>query len=101
MFNFAIIPDTSCDLIKPLRERFGVDDYISGLVYMPDGSCITSDLDWENHDPKEFYESMRDKKVNYKTAAAPIGDIIEVFEKQLKMGKDILCITLSASLSGT
>ena len=78
MFNFAIIPDTSCDLIKPLRERFGVDDYISGLVYMPDGSCISSDLDWENHDPKEFYESMRDKKVNYKTAAAPIGDIIEV-----------------------
>lgn len=101
MANFAIIPDTSCDLVRPLRERFGIDDYISGLVYFPDGRCEVSDLDWEKYNPKEFYESMKDKKVSYKTACAPTGDIINVFEKNLKAGKDILCITLSAALSGT
>ncbi len=101
MSNFAIIPDTSCDLVRPLRERFGIDDYISGLVYFPDGRCEVSDLDWERYDPKEFYESMKDKKVSYKTACAPTGDIINVFERNLKAGKDILCITLSAALSGT
>lgn len=101
MADFVIIPDTSCDLIRPLRERFEIDDYISGLVYFPDGRCEKSDLDWGRYDPKEFYESMKDKKVNYKTSCAPTGDIIEVFERHLKQGKDILCITLSSALSGT
>ena len=101
MAKFAIIPDTSCDLVKPLRERFGIDDYISGLVYFPDGRCEPSDLDWDRYDPQEFFDSMRDKKTNYKTSCAPTGDIIEVFERQLTAGRDILCITLSAALSGT
>ncbi len=101
MSDFVIIPDTSCDLIKPLRERFGIDDYISGLVYFPDGHCEKSDLDWERYDPKWFYESMSDKKTSYKTALAPAGDIVEIFEKHLKAGKDILSITLSSALSGT
>ena len=101
MSNFAIISDNSCDLIKPLRERFGIDDYINGLVYFPDGHCEKSDLDWERYDPKWFYESMSNKKTVYKTALAPIGDIKEVLEKQLKEGKDVLCITLSSALSGT
>lgn len=101
MSDFVIIPDTSCDLVRPLRERFGIDDYISGLVYFPDGHCEKSDLDWDKYDPKWFYESMSDKKNIYKTALAPTGDIIDVFEKNLKLGKDILCITLSSALSGT
>ena len=101
MSNFAIIPDTSCDLVRPLRERFGIDDYIPGLVYFPDGRCEVSDIDWERYDPKEFYESMRDKNINYKTACATAGEIFNVFERNLAKGKDILCITLSSGLSGT
>ncbi len=99
--SFVIIPDASCDLIKPLRERFLIDDYIGGLVYLPDGTCITSDLDWETFNPKDFFESMKDKNVTYRTASATTGDIIKVFEKHLKAGKDILNITLSSALSGT
>jgi len=101
MSDFVIIPDTSCDLTRDLRERFDIPDYISGLVYFPDGHCEFSDIDWERHDPKQFYESMTDKKTVYKTACAPTGDIMAVFEKNLKAGKDILCITLSGALSGT
>lgn len=101
MSNFVIIPDTACDLVKPLRERFGIDDYISGLVYFPDGRCEKSDIDWERYDPKEFFESMRDKKNTYSTSCAPVGDILEVFERHLKAGKDVLSITLSSGLSGT
>lgn len=101
MSDFAIICDTSCDLVKPLRERFGIDDYISGLIYFPDGHCENSDLDWERHNPIKYYESMTDKKTLYKSALAPVGDIAEKFENQLKLGKDVLCITLSSGLSGT
>ncbi len=101
MADFVIIPDTSCDLIKEQRERFDIPDYIKGIVYFPDGHSEFSDLDWERHDPIKYYESMSDKKTLYKTALSPMGDIMSVFENQLKAGKDILCITISSALSGT
>lgn len=101
MSDFVIIPDTSCDLVKDLRDRFDIPDYISGLVYFPDGHSEKADLDWERHDPVKFYESMTDKKTIYKTACAPAGDIIAVYEKFLSQGKDILAIALSSALSGT
>lgn len=101
MSEFVIIPDTSCDLDKKLRERFNIPDYLKGMVYFPDGHSEYSDLDWERHDPKVFYESMTDKKTIYKTACAPTGDIMTVYEKYLSQGKDILSIVLSSGLSGT
>ena len=69
--------------------------------YFPDGHCEVCDLDWDRYDPKTFYESMSDKKTIYKTASPPTGDTLKIFEKNLKAGKDILCITLSSALSGT
>jgi len=99
--DFVIIPDTSSDLTKELRERFDIPDYIKGLIYFPDGHSELADLDWTKYNPKDFYESMSDKKTIYKTAAAPIENIMEVYEKQLSEGKDILAITLSSALSGT
>ncbi len=101
MDNFVIIPDSSCDVPKAIREKYGIKDYLNGFVYFPDGHSEYVDYDWEKYDPVEFYESMRDKKVNYKTAYAPMGDILATFEKNLKAGKDIICITLSSALSGT
>ena len=101
MSDFVIIPDTSCDLVKSLRERFEIDDYVSGVIYFPDGHSEPADLDWERHDPKTFFESMSDKKTIYKTACAPTGDIIETYEKYLRQGKDILAICLSTGVSGT
>ena len=101
MSDFVIIPDTSCDLTRPLRERFDIQDYLGGLIYFPDGHCEVSDLDWDRYDPKTFYESMSDKKTIYKTASPPTGETLKIFEKNLKAGKDILCITLSSALSGT
>lgn len=101
MSEFVIIPDSSSDISKDLRERFGVPDYIRGLVYFPDGHEEVASLDWEKYDPKSFYESMLDKKTIYKTACAPAGDVFSVYENQLKQGKDILAVTLSSALSGT
>ena len=101
MADFVIIPDSSSDLTKELRYRFDIPDYIKGIVYFPDGHWEFADHDWEKYDPKTFYESMTDKKTIYKTACAPVEDIISVYEKHLKEGKDILAITLSSALSGT
>lgn len=101
MADFVIIPDSSSDMRAELRERFGVPDYVPGLIYFPDGHEENGDLDWNIIDPVTFYESMGDKKTIYKTAPAPVGNITAVYENQLKQGKDILALTLSTGLSGT
>ncbi|MBQ6706148.1 MAG: DegV family protein [Clostridia bacterium] len=101
MSDFVIIPDSSSDLTKELRNRFRIPECVRGIVYFPDGHEELSDIDWEKYDPKTFYESMSDKKTLYKTACPPVEDIISVYERYLKEGKDILAICLSSALSGT
>lgn len=101
MSNFVIIPDSTCDFTKELRERFDIPACLHGMVYHPDGSETVADIDWETIDPDEYYKSMKGGKALYKTATPMQGEVIEVFEAFLKEGKDILFVTLSSALSGT
>ncbi|MBQ8572320.1 MAG: DegV family protein [Ruminococcus sp.] len=100
MNSFAIISDTSCDLKKDLRDRFGIADYARGYVHLPDGTAIKGNLDWTEEESDAFFKALSDKKASYKTATPAIGEVSDVLEAQLKDGKDVLCITLSGGLSG-
>ena len=101
MDSFVIIPDTACDLTKDLREQYGISDYLHGILYHPDGREEISSLDWENMTPKEYYDSMKGRKALYTTATPQMGEIIEVFEKHLKEGRDVMSISLSGGLSSS
>lgn len=101
MSNFTIISNTFCDLTAELRKRFGVEDYARGVIYYPDGHDELGTLDWEQMTPEEYYNSMKSKKTLYKTAAVPVGELTEVFERHVSKGEDILYITLSSALSST
>ncbi len=101
MNSFEIIPDSSCDMTESLRKRFGISHIIRGTVYKPDGTQILSDIDWKTMTPEEYFNSMKGRKVLYKTATPPIGEVIDVFESVLASGKDILSISLSTGISGT
>lgn len=101
MSDFVIIPDSSSDLNKELRERFNIPDYVRGTFYFQDGTEARSDLDWEQISPETYYKSMSGRNALYKTASARRAEILEVYERQLKAGKDILAISLSSGLSGT
>ena len=101
MSDFVIIPDSSSDLTQTLRERFHIPDYVRGIFYMPDGTEHMADLDWKLMDAKTYYKSMSGRKVLFKTASAQRSEVLRVYEKFLKEGKDILAITLSSGLSGT
>lgn len=100
MNHFAIVSDTSCDLTKELRERFGVADYARGYVYLPDGTAIKGNLDWSEEESNAFFKALSDKKANFKTATPSIGEVEDTLEPFLKDGKDVLCVTLSGGLSG-
>lgn len=101
MSDFVIIPDASSDLTEELRNRFDIPDFVSGIVYFPDGHAEPVDLDWKNMTPEEYYNSMKYRSVLYKSAAPPLGEIASVYEKYLSQGKDILSISISSALSST
>ncbi len=101
MSNFVIISDTGCDLSKEMREKFGVVDYLHGVLYCPDGSEKLADLDWTDITPEQYFSSMKSKKHLYKTSCPTLGETQEIFEKHLNAGKDILCICISSALSCT
>ena len=100
MADYVILTDSSTDLTKELRERFGIDDYLPGNITFPDGHTEDSTLDWENISPQDFYTSMS-KDSMYTTGINNIEVQEAFFEKYLKQGLDILNISLSHALSNT
>ena len=100
MADYVLLTDSSTDLTKDLRERFGVDDYLPGNITFPDGHTEDSTLDWESISPQDFYTSMS-KDSMYTTGIKNIEVQEAFFEKYLKEGKDILNISLSHALSNT
>lgn len=101
MSEYVIITDSSSDFTKDLRERYNVENCVSGVLYCPNGTSEPIDVDWGTRSSEEYYSSMKEHKVLYTTAAPPIGTILEEFEKHLSQGKDILSISMSSALSST
>lgn len=100
MADYVLLTDSSTDLTKDLRERFGVDDYLPGNIVFPDGHTEDSTLDWESISPQDFYTSMS-KDSMYSTGIKGLEVQEAFFEKYLKQGKDILNISISHALSNT
>ena len=99
MNRFAVIPDTSCDLSKEMRERLGIEYYVKGVVAFPDGHSEHADLDWGSMKPEDYYNAMRGKNALCTTSAPAPDEIAAVFEKAAAAGQDILSLSLSSGLS--
>ena len=100
MKKYIIIPDVTCDLSPELRERFGLEEYISGYVHMDDRQLKTT-LDWSLIGREEFYKYLLNKKVSVSSAAASPDEYYEMFEKYAKLGYDIISMSISSKISGT
>lgn len=101
MHNFAILTDTASDMTKQLRERFGVEDYVHGILVFPDGHAEPADLDWGNMTPAAYYGSMKDKKALYSSSLPSPQEYSDLFEKYLSQGRDVLFVCIASGLSGT
>lgn len=101
MSDFVIIPDAASSMAQDLRERFNVPDYIRTQITFPDGTNHDTTLDWEEISADDYYMSMREHKAIYKTGVGSIEAAAEVFERYLKIGLDVLSLTLSTGISGT
>lgn len=98
MSNFVILGDSTCDLSKELRDKYGIE-YVA-MNYILDDKEYSASLDWEHHTSKEFYDLMRNDK-RFLTTQVPREVYTQAFSSYLKEGKDVLYISCSSALSGS
>lgn len=96
MNKITIFTDTTCDLDL---------DYLNsiGVKYLPLTIEINEVLYKDRIDisPSEFYNKTNEKNVYPKTSLVSPQDFEDIFKKELELGNEVICITISSGLSGT
>ena len=91
-----IISDSTCDLSKDLLEKYDIDiaplHIVLGGDEYEDGINIT---------PDEIYKWSDEHKVTPKTSAAGIEQTIGLMRPYVEAGREIVCFSISASMSTT
>ena len=100
-YSYAILGDVTCDLNDELRERFEIDGYTKGHIFSADGEEMESVIGWTFTTAQEFYSAMKSKKARYTTSPSSAEEIADYWESFLKLGLDILAISISGALSVT
>lgn len=91
----AIITDSIACLTREHVEQYGI-------TIAPIPICFGDKVyrDWVDITPDEAYELFLQDPGSFKTAGASPGIFLEAYREASKQAKNILCITLSAKLSG-
>lgn len=91
-----IISDSTCDLCQELLEKYDISilplHILLGEEEYEDGRNITID---------QIYEWSEAHKDTPKTSAPSIERAIEVFEPYVKKGNEIVCFSISGSMSSS
>lgn len=96
--NFKIISDSCCDLPKKCCEENDIGT-VPFYVAFEDGVYKRDTIDFTYH---EFYQKMLDNPGNFpKTSLPDIGEYINAFTPYVKEGRDILCICMTTTMSGS
>lgn len=96
--SYKIITDSSANLTEEMIEQYNID--IVPLVFRIGEEEYYSYVKGEKTDIKQFYDRMRQGDI-IKTSLINIEKCQQIFENNLKQGKDILYISFSSALSGT
>ncbi|MBE7060913.1 MAG: DegV family protein [Clostridiales bacterium] len=98
MNKFAIITDSSSDLVKSFRDEFDIE--CIPIRFFHNDKEYAADPDWTAMPVKEFYDIVR-SGVRIRTSQISTVACKETFEKYLKEGYDILSISCTGALSST
>ena len=98
MREFVIFGDSTCDLDKDLRAKYGVE-YVA-MNYSIDDIEYVASLDFESHSAKEHYDLMRSGKRVF-TTQVPRNVYYDAFKAILDEGKDLLYVSCSSALSAS
>ena len=98
MRDFVILTDSTSDLTLEMRQQFGIE-YVP-MQYIIDGVEYKASLDWESHDPKTYYDLMRNGTRVY-TSQILRETYYDAFSKAINEGKDVIYIACSSALSAS
>lgn len=89
-----IISDSTCDLSPELIAKYDIDilplHILLGEDEYEDGKNIT---------PEQIYSWSDEKKTTPKTSAPALTDAIELFKPYIDEGREIVCFSISSSMS--
>ena len=91
-----ILSDSTCDLSEELLKRYEIK--IIPLNIVLDGKSYE---DGRDITPDTIYAWADENKTVPKTAACAPGRVKEIFDKYLQRGEEIICFSLSKSMSST
>lgn len=98
--KFVIFTDAGGDYLQEQREKYGLEMEPKSTIVWPDGSEKETDIDWKNIQPNDFYQLLTNKKNNFGSSVPAPGTVKERLEEYAKQGVDVLCITISSTMSG-
>jgi DegV family protein with EDD domain len=93
--RIAIVADSICCIPRELVEQYGIT--IAPIPISFQGKIYR---DWVDITPSQAYELFLKDPESFKTAGASPGIFLEAYREASKQAKNILCVTLSAKLSG-
>ena len=100
MKDFAVMVDVTCDVSEPISSTYGVE-VIHGHYSTPDGKEHPSVLEWKDITREEFYAELKKNPNGFMSSPPNIDECFLAFEKEVLSGKDVICLSISKSLSGT
>lgn len=99
MKNYVIIADATCDLSKEVCQKHDIR-IVRGIITLPDKTQVESPLEWDRFDREVFYNDLKKNPDGYSTAPANVTTFKQAFKDAYDEGKDVLCMTISAAISG-
>lgn len=98
MKDFIILTDSTSDLTLEMRRQYDIE-YVP-MNYVIDGIEYKASLDWESHNPKEYYDLMRNGTRVFTTQIH--RDVYyKAFCDAVNAGKDVIYIACSSALSAS
>ncbi len=100
MKEYVIMADSTCDLTKEYREKYGIT-VLAGHVNTPDGKEYDVMPDWdENFTQQSFYSALKKNPAGFQTAPPSVGECAAAMEEAVKAGKGVIMLTISSGMSG-
>ncbi len=100
MKDYVIMADSTCDLTREFREKYGIR-VLAGHVNAPDGKEYDVMPDWdENFTQQSFYSALKKNPAGFMTAPPSVGECAAAMEEIVKEGKGIIMMTISSAMSG-
>ena len=101
MSKFVIIPDAASDVTLDIMKKYNIPEMIPFTLTVNDKEYPALTGDWKGISSKEFYSVLKNKNTTVTSGAPSPEKCIEIYEKYLKQGLDVLIVTISSALSAT